>query len=370
MTDVEAPLLLVVLDTEPIEHAVFQFDSGALLELRNEATRLGLQLAITDIQFQEIQAHVTEQVRQVKKLAKALEAGAGSKSVRKDTDVSKNGGVPLPRLLKHHLVKPALAELDRSADRMMASFEEFFNSKTIRIIDSGNVAASRILPKYFASEPPFGAGRKKDEFPDAFSIEAIRDLAATLSGTQMVVVSGDNDWLEALEGDPSIVLCHTIAEALQHIRKLDDIGTSVAGLLVGKQTRLNEIIEEEFPELGFSLAGDWSGDVDDVEVNGSEIRSIAVTSFRDCKATIEFEVDIHFHAAASYPDDNWTEWYPTFMKADIDKHEILVGTAIIVLDKGLSEIEDVNEVSLDDDAIEVSLDDATRIYHKRSTVQE
>jgi hypothetical protein len=168
------------------------------------------------------------------------------------------------------------------------------------------------------------------------------------------------------------VLCHTIAEALQHVhvRKLDDIGTLVANLLVGQQTHLNEAIEEGFRELSFSLAGDWSGDVDDVAVDDSEIQSIAVTSFRDRSAAIEFEVDIHFHAEASYPDDDWTEWYPTYMRADIDKHEILVGTAIVILNKDLSEIEDICDVSFDDDAIEVSLNDATRVYHKRSSLRE
>jgi hypothetical protein len=212
MADVAVPQPIVVLDTQPIEQAIFQFDRGALHELRNEAKRLGLQLALTNIQLQEIRAHVTEQVWQVKKLVKVLEAGAGSKSVRNNTDVSKDGGVPLPSLLKHHLLKPALAELDRAADSVMANFEEFVNSQTLRIIDSGHIVASRILPKYFANEPPFGAGRKKSEFPDAFSIEAIRDLAATLSGTQIVVVSNDGDWIRAFE-DIDCALSHDCRSA-------------------------------------------------------------------------------------------------------------------------------------------------------------
>jgi PIN domain-containing protein len=183
-----------------------------------------LRLAITDIQLREVQAHVAEQVRKVKRLARALEAGAGKRSVRSNQDESRDGGVPLPNLLKHNIVKAALAGLDQAADAVMKSFEDLMDRGTLYIIESGHVVASRIFSKYFANEPPFSTGRKKDEFADAFAIEAIRDRAAHLSGTQMVVVSNDNDWLEALGDDDSIVFRQTIAEALQHIRKLDDAG--------------------------------------------------------------------------------------------------------------------------------------------------
>src|SRR5882724_8513311 len=93
MDDDDVPQFVIVLDTQAAEQHVFQFDIGAIQELTNEATRLGVQLAMTDIQQQEIQAHIIEQARQIKSLAKALRAGAGKRSIRGNADTSKDGGV-------------------------------------------------------------------------------------------------------------------------------------------------------------------------------------------------------------------------------------------------------------------------------------
>ncbi len=68
----------------------------------------------------------------------------------------------------------------------------FCDDLSINVLPIDNVQPAVIMDAYFGTKPPFGEGKKKSEFPDAFAAQALEDWCKAKE-QKMVVVSGDGD---------------------------------------------------------------------------------------------------------------------------------------------------------------------------------
>lgn len=352
--------MIIVLDTEPFDAAVYQVASGKLKELREEASKRKASIAITEVQLHEIRAHVASDLEQTRKVLKALVAQAGKRSMRKAASDASDRGVELPRLLKHAALRAAFDAAAVAAEKAQQTCDAFLSQ--ITVIDCGRVTASRLLPNYFGGNAPFSTGRKKDEFPDAIAIEALKDFVAENSGCQVIVISDDHDWQRALAPLGTVQLYRSSGEALQHLRALDRLADMIKSTQRADESRLRELVAEQFPELAFSVDEEWSADVENVDVNSIEVDTLDVTSLQGHVATIEFEVTVAFGCTTRSPDD--TEWQPSYQIAHIQTTTTVGGSAIVTLSDDDTEVDDIENVSLED-PIAVSLDDASRFETKR-----
>ncbi|MEJ7602008.1 MAG: PIN domain-containing protein [Kofleriaceae bacterium] len=363
----------MILDTEPIEGVNFEFENNDLAELLIEAGYGTLRVAITDIQVGELRAHVNEQVKEVKSVAKALVAGAGKKRVTSHSASKETDGVPLPRLLANGAIRQTLAQVGQAADRVKVSLEEFLKEEFLDVIKTDDINASRIVPNYFAGRPPFGPGRKKDEFPDAIAIEAIKDFAAAASpDLEIHVISGDGDWFNSLHGRSDLTFHSRVADALQYIRKLENVADALEALLVKKETHLNELISDEFPGLEFSLEDDWNADVADVEVLASNITDVTVIASVNRRATVNFRYEVHFTADVTYTDHEFSVWdseegdygFQSIESAKLETRMRLQGSVQVVISKGMNDLEEVEELSLSPGAISLSFETAEKVTQR------
>ncbi|MDH8410079.1 PIN domain-containing protein, partial [Klebsiella pneumoniae] len=55
-----------------------------------------------------------------------------------------------------------------------------------------------VFEKYFSNAPPFDQPGKKKEFPDAFTLEAVNNIAVKRNH-KVYIVSEDNDLISACE---------------------------------------------------------------------------------------------------------------------------------------------------------------------------
>ena len=76
--------------------------------------------------------------------------------------------------------------------------------------DAGLVDTGTLFDDYFAGRAPFGAGKKKSEFPDALALNALERTAIS-RGIGILVVSKDRDWKEFCQD----------SDHLYHITDLD-----------------------------------------------------------------------------------------------------------------------------------------------------
>jgi hypothetical protein len=69
-------------------------------------------------------------------------------------------------------------------------FNEIKTNLNAKKIDLNKINLDKIIKGYFSETPPFGKGKKKAEFPDAFAIDLLRPYFKK----NLYVISGDNDF--------------------------------------------------------------------------------------------------------------------------------------------------------------------------------
>jgi hypothetical protein len=84
-------------------------------------------------------------------------------------------------------------------------------SKTV-VADLKKVDAEEIFRHYFEQEPPFQDGKKKDEFPDAFSLAAVESVLNL--GEECYVVSEDGDLRAFCNSNKRFILVEDIGKLL------------------------------------------------------------------------------------------------------------------------------------------------------------
>jgi hypothetical protein len=83
--------------------------------------------------------------------------------------------------------------------------------------DTSLVDTATIFDAYFANEPPFGAGAKKNEFPDALALWALERVAEQRD-KGIMVVSKDGDWDAFCKKSKLLYLVPDIERALSLIK--------------------------------------------------------------------------------------------------------------------------------------------------------
>lgn len=150
----------------------------------------------------------------------------------------------------------------------------------------------RIFKAYFSSEPPFSStGEKKSEFPDAFIIDAVKEQLLKNTGMNILVVSSDNDWKDALEQLERVVFCTSIDQAMQTIQDSDKI----LPLISDNMTRILSAIAQEAEKECFSNS-EFSI-VDEVEVD--KVTTVQIDNIIPLKiadSTILFKCTALLHA--------------------------------------------------------------------------
>ncbi|MBL8624425.1 MAG: DUF4935 domain-containing protein [Myxococcales bacterium] len=361
--------LVVVLDTTVAESARFNFDSGSLGELQTEAQEGSLKIALTEVQAGEMRAHVKEQSDAIRSVAKALRAGAGKKRIA-SAGGGENDGVGIPRLVGHPAVSTALDAVVEAAKAVEAALESFLAKPYVITIPCGHVQASRLLPAYFGGHSPFGAGRKKDEFPDAISIEAIRDfLLDQGDDVELHVVSEDNDWHGALSKGAHLTVHRSVADVLQYLRNLDQVAELVGVRLRDDPDLLGRVVAKEFPQQGFSLEEDWDASFEAMAVTALMFNDVTVVSLANRRATIQFHASVTFEAVVDFTDYGSSAWdseegeymFRDMYRAHIVHPADVSGSATVLLDANTGQVLEVERVSWDTTAFEVSFDSAESV---------
>lgn len=149
-------------------------------------------------------------------------------------------------------------------------FAEYVAETGCEIVDDPRLANMRkVFDDYFAGNPPFGSGAKKNEFPDAIALSAL-EVEAERRNTHFLLVSKDGDWRKScvrserlhlvpeleraldLINAPSVVLKETVQSWLEEGH---DGRGEVRGLLS------NEIKRVDFSVTGNATSGEMEADV-------------------------------------------------------------------------------------------------------------
>jgi hypothetical protein len=207
-------------------------------------------------------------------------------------------------------VRVTLTKLDSAAhvNELVGQFEAFLKFAKATVLKAGNLKAGPVLKNYFSQKPPFGQGKKKSEFPDAFAIETLRKWCAKESA-QMYVVSADPDMQAACNDNGPLHSLPRLADFLDALASEveEDTTAFVRDQIIQRKGEIIKYVEKNFPDRGFIVTdvADFWASADDVRVTqvdleDDEFEVIEVTA---TSATITAALSIHYEADLVYGNE-------------------------------------------------------------------
>ena len=145
------------------------------------------------------------------------------------------------------------------------------------LVDTDLVDTRTVYDAYFAGDPPFGSGRKKDEFPDALALNALERTAADRK-TNILVVSQDGDWRAFCEKSKRLFIVPEIERALNFVTNAPlGLRKAITGWLSEGGEGIAEVrhhIGYNVEQIEFSVNGQathgevelsaWAGELQDI----------------------------------------------------------------------------------------------------------
>lgn len=273
------------LDAEVFVRFGFKYTSTPFKVLVGLIAKGRLKLVITDIVIREVEAQID----------KAVAAAATAQR-----QFSKNARVLGSSTLDGVPGKIEKFDRARVAGNLKENFYRFLNDNKATTIASNEVSLDKIMDDYFADRPPFHAGNKKAEFPDAISVRALGDWGDAESVTIMVV-SGDCGVRDACAPVDCLLEKETVQEMLDHVA---DDDAKLANFIRQQVEKHGDEIEKQvidgFKDRFFFVIGE-NGEAE-VDVEDARLTAVDILEVGDMDAMVEVSFSVDYEAIVSYDD--------------------------------------------------------------------
>jgi hypothetical protein len=334
----------VFLDAEPFRSGGFNYRSTPFKTLIELAAAGEVRVFTTDITVREVTALIRENVQNAFRAQKAF-----------------NKQAYILRNCKSALAQDRFKPLDpKSVEKeLVTQFEQFLKDVKAVILPTNKVSVNEVFDSYFSMRPPFGPGKKKDEFPDAFASAAVGAWCVK-EKQEIYVISGDSDMrsvcgdgvlhsIKKLTGFLDLVVSHS-----KHKKTVAFVKAQIPGI----EKMVIDEIKNQFEDLGFILH-DQEGDVEDVTVLEVVMGDIDVLHATDKEATLETEAEVTFEAdlsygdegTASYDSEDKTVFYHDHVNETVQRTKYISVELDVFYEVGDPDSFDVNDVSIDRDTI-------------------
>lgn len=287
----------IFIDTQVFIAANFQFSSGRLKKLSELNKKDKITIFLTDITIREIVANIEETVEELNNYVKKFQSQA--------------------KLLRKIPVYDAIFNFDKNVvlEDVKGEFKKFielgihsYNSNpiySVTIIPVKNVSIESIFDKYFNQQPPFGEGKKKAEFPDAFIIAALEQWCED-NKEFMYVISNDSDMKNACLLSRYLIPLATLDELFDLINAEDEYISSIAhSWFTNNKKEIEQKIIDNFENEIFSLE-DYEGEVDNIRVKNIILSNENLIEIEDEALSFTVQAKISYLANVTYPDPDMT----------------------------------------------------------------
>lgn len=298
----------LVLDTSFIESQNFLAGSK-MIDLSKLSKERSIKLFITDLTFRETISRFAENLKQ-----------SYEKSIKQKELLTNN--IKILRNFDEHKTYFNLPEI--KVNDLYVKFIEKFNNwiknNRVTIISSDRLSAKSVLNDYFNSKRPFGPGKKKHEFPDAFSLLAIKRFFK-IAEEKVYLLTHDNDLI--IRGNKYIIpisdssaLFDLIIRAAPEIKAKQAIGiieTEFKQFKLDLEEELHSAvyhrIEEEINNT-HELENIIINSLEDIELSQVEIKKYSIVNLNVKTDSVKIECEITFSFIATFTGQDYSKaWY-------------------------------------------------------------
>ena len=323
------------LDTSVFAGQQYNFTSAVLTSFVPVAQTAGLRILLPDPTSREIARQIKE------RSAEALKALDDAR--RK-----------APFLSKWKHFPPKQTSLAQWELRQIANTEwsQFLSQFQVEKLGYDGISIPKVMTWYDSIRAPFGEGKKRKEFPDAFAIEIV-SIYAEKHGICVAVVSDDTDIKKACEHYPSLLYFQSLAKLTELLlvgeAKLEELRPILSGNL--------ELLEEEVHEQinGFSTYIYGEGyEEEESSISSPQITETRIVGLGNNECTVVFDAEFDSEHKIKWeevvdPSEGYTETYSEW----VSQSNTVSGTAKLIIDPIAKTVASVGMVDVDGSEIEL-----------------
>ena len=242
----------------------YRYEHPSFVALKDAVSAGQANLLVTDITIEEVKAHIDKDVS---------ESSQALKKVR--------GSVKILRNIAELSDSSIFNDVNRASvgEELYKQFEQFLTDTNAVIVSVSEANTRAVFDCYFKRAAPFGEGKKKSEFPDAFALSALNEWAES-EQKDVFVVSQDPDMNGIKVTFPRLSELGSLEEFLGKVTSyFEELAPLAQKFLEENLSEISSMLGEEFEGLGFILA-DQDGDVNETrvtEVGGISAYLISLT---------------------------------------------------------------------------------------------
>ena len=112
-------------------------------------------------------------------------------------------------------------KLTKKKEFVTKKFKYLLEETNCTFLKATDIDAKTVFSLYFNKRPPFGEGRKKSEFPDAFVLERIRQYAEE-KNKKVYIISTDNDMKTYAKEYENLIYLNNLKDYIDLVVRADD----------------------------------------------------------------------------------------------------------------------------------------------------
>jgi predicted nucleic acid-binding protein len=331
----------VFIDTSVIINANYDYKNTTMKQLVQQCKKNYLQLYFTDTSYEEIISNINVDV------GKSINA---NKAFRDSAKILRNS--------TNSTCREYFVDISRKkiATELVSQLKKFISDCRLKILATNQKATKDVFKLYFEKKPPFGDGKKKSEFPDAFILLTL-ELYCNANRCKIYVVSSDKDMENYCKTSSNLIFIDKLSKVIELAISHDNIIKDHINKILSVNKHYKKIYKEiktGFEKLLFYLT-DQDGDVNDVDVNSIDIVDISIIKIDGNSAVLEVSTRVGFNADIEYLDlgnsyyDNEENRYivASYASDVVSREENVIVYATIVFN-----LDDINVFNLMDTTID------------------
>jgi hypothetical protein len=276
----------VFIDTSIFVGANFHYGSSSFKQLITLARENYLFIYLTSITIREVKAKIRERVET---------AHHAVQRCRKEAMVLRH--------LPNNNFEALFKDFDAGTieNTLVQKFDAFISEIRAITVPVESTSVEQVFDQYFSSFPPFGSGKKKNEFPDAFALAALNEWCNTKT-EKIYVISTDSDMQAACEKHEALIGLISL-EALLNIVATDDklLADFAESAFDHLQAEILTRIAKHFRWLGF-IIDDEEGEVEHAEAKDINITERYLIYVTERNASFQLGVRVDYVADVTYYD--------------------------------------------------------------------
>ncbi|MFQ2527558.1 PIN domain-containing protein [Aeromonas caviae] len=277
----------VFVDTEFFVKAGLDFSSKTLESFKEVCGDGELNHLTSTIVIREVKRKISEHIDEALNGVNAFRRKARILINSKD-DVIKNLFSPFDQKeIKNHAIQV---------------FDDFLKESNTTIVDLMKVDGNEIVDMYFEQKPPFQGGKKKNEFPDAFTLLAIRSNLNTHE--EIYVVSEDKDLIAFCDENPRFIKVDSLSKLLDLYNSHDeDRSKFIKDYIEEHEINIKQAIKEQIEDADAYNASTWEdAEVDEFSIIDVSDFEPSIIHIDDESCQIVCDIEVRYQVSVTGPD--------------------------------------------------------------------